>query len=152
MRPRSRIENRSAPSTRFGKNLDLRLSFSKFEFFTWPAALYLILKNDAEFALFQLLFDMFSKCIQVRTLIDSKVHFNFWMNCCLRIRNSGTKRPHDRTQHYLGPALAVAPLFDQPDTSHVGFCAGLIHSTSSRLTMSASVFATSPCRGLSLSR
>jgi hypothetical protein len=40
----------------------------------WPAALYLILKNDAEFSFLQLLFDVFSECIQACTLIDSKAH------------------------------------------------------------------------------
>jgi len=31
------------------------------EFFPWPAALYLILENDAEFSIFELLRDVFSK-------------------------------------------------------------------------------------------
>ena len=48
---------------RFGKSLDLPLSFQSFEFFAWPAALYLILKYDAEVSLFEVLFDASSKSI-----------------------------------------------------------------------------------------
>jgi hypothetical protein len=57
---------------RFGKSLDLPLLFSAFEFFPWPAALYLIFKNDAEFSFFQAPFDVFGKCIQTPILINSK--------------------------------------------------------------------------------
>jgi len=36
-------------------------------------------KNDAEISFCQLLFDVFSECIQARTLIDSKENIkNFW--------------------------------------------------------------------------
>ncbi len=70
--PRIGIEDGGTPPTRFGKRLDLHLSFCTFEFLRRPAALYLILEDDAEFSFFQPLFDVFSECIQPHTLIDSK--------------------------------------------------------------------------------
>jgi len=45
----------------FGKTLNLFLSFSTLDLFAWPAPLYLVLKNDTEFSLFQAPFDVFSK-------------------------------------------------------------------------------------------
>ena len=44
------IVNEGDPPMRFGKSLDLPVSFCMPEFFPWPAALQLILKNDAEFS------------------------------------------------------------------------------------------------------
>jgi hypothetical protein len=57
---------------RFGKSSDLLFSFCMSKFFPWPAALYLIFKNDAEFSFFQAPFDVFGKCIQTPILINSK--------------------------------------------------------------------------------
>jgi len=54
--------------------MDLPLSFRTFEFFPWPPPLYLILENDAEFSFVQAPFDVFSECLQARTLTDSKGH------------------------------------------------------------------------------
>ena len=49
--------NKGVPPARFGKGLDLPVSFHRFEFFHRPAAFYFILKNDAESSSFELLLD-----------------------------------------------------------------------------------------------
>jgi hypothetical protein len=65
------IEDRGPPPTRFGKSLDLPLSFRSFDLFAWPVAVYLILKKDAESSLFQVPFDALGKGVETPILIDS---------------------------------------------------------------------------------
>ena len=59
------IVNRGAPSPSFGKSLDLFVSFSRPEFFPWPAALELILKYHAERSFFERPLDMFSERLKM---------------------------------------------------------------------------------------
>jgi len=46
----------------------LPLSFHKFEFFSWPAAFYLILKYDAEVSFCEVTFDAFTKRLHMAML------------------------------------------------------------------------------------
>ena len=99
------IEDRGTPPMRFGKSLDLPLSFCTFEFFRGQQRSRLILQNDAEFSLFQLLLDVFSECVQVRTLIDSKENIKiFWISCCTRIRDFDSGRSCVLIQYFYRAA------------------------------------------------
>src|SRR5262249_26370243 len=67
------IMDKSVPTMRFGKSLDLPLSFRIFELFGCPVALYLILTNDTKRSFGEVLFDVSSKRLQTLGLIGLKV-------------------------------------------------------------------------------
>jgi len=79
--------------------LDLPLSVWRFEFIYWPAALYFILKNDAEFSFLELLFNVFSERIQARTLINSKENIKDFRSIVHPYSRFQRKRPHDKTSY-----------------------------------------------------
>ena len=58
------LENCGSPTLRFGEVLDFSLSFCPRHPAAWPAAFQVMLKNKAEFSLFELLCDVLSKNFQ----------------------------------------------------------------------------------------
>ena len=65
--------NKGVPPARLGKDLDLPVSFHGFEFFLWPAAFYLIFKNDAEMSFIELPLDACAKALQAPVSTELEV-------------------------------------------------------------------------------